>query len=145
MPTLDNARHERFAQELAKGKTQEEAYKEAGYKGDRTAASRLSTNVNVQARVAEIQNRAAIRTEITVAGLTERLLRIAEKGEQTYDAPMLSVARASIMDAAKLNGLVVDKLAATVTKRAVEMTEEELLAIASGSSAGATEAESGPH
>jgi phage terminase small subunit len=115
MPTLDNARHERFAQELAKGKTQEEAYKEAGYKGDRTAASRLSTNVNVQARVAEIQNRAAIRTEITVANITERLLNIAAKGETKEDAPMLSVARAALMDAAKLNGLVIDKSNTTLT------------------------------
>lgn len=115
MPTLDNARHERFAQELAKGKTQEEAYKEAGYKGDRTAASRLSTNVNLQARVAEIQNRAAIRTEITVAGITERLLNIAAKGETKEDAPMLSVARAALMDAAKLNGLVIDKSNTTLT------------------------------
>lgn len=30
MPVLDNAKHERFAQELAKGKTADEAYKEAG-------------------------------------------------------------------------------------------------------------------
>jgi phage terminase small subunit len=32
MSALDNPKHERFAQELAKGKSQVEAYAEAGYK-----------------------------------------------------------------------------------------------------------------
>jgi len=109
MPILQNARHERFAQALAKGLSQTEAYTEAGYVGDRTAASRLSTNVNVQQRVIELQERAAVRTEITVASITDRLLAIATKGEAATDAPMLSVARASLMDAAKLNGLVIDR------------------------------------
>ena len=47
MPVLKNARHERFAQALARGMTATEAYTTAGYKCDRTAASRLSTNVNI--------------------------------------------------------------------------------------------------
>lgn len=109
MPALDNAKHERFAQELAKGATADEAYQAAGYSENRGNASRLKANESVQARVAEIQERAAVRAEITVAELTKRLLSIAAKGERTDDAPMLSVARASLMDAAKLNGLVVDK------------------------------------
>lgn len=109
MPTLSNPKHERFAQELAKGKTADEAYVEAGYTANRGNASRLKANDDVSARVAEIQERAAVRAEITVAGITERLLKIAEKGEKSDEAPMLSVARASLMDAAKLNGLVVDK------------------------------------
>jgi hypothetical protein len=33
MDLLDNPKHERFAQELAKGKSATEAYKEAGYSG----------------------------------------------------------------------------------------------------------------
>lgn len=121
MPALANAKHERFAQLLAKGKTATEAYTEAGYAGDRTAASRLSTNVNIQTRLAELLERAAARTEITVASITERLLKIATKGEASADAPLLAVARASLMDAAKLNGLVVDKSAVAQT------TLEELL------------------
>lgn len=109
MPALANPKHELFAQELAQGKTATEAYTLAGYKGDRTAASRLSTNVNIQSRVAEIQSKAAVRAEITVAGLTEDLLRIARKGEDLAEASGLSVARGAIMDAAKLNGLLVDR------------------------------------
>lgn len=121
MPALKNTRHERFAQELAKGKSQAEAYRLAGYDGTAPAmeasASRLVRNVKVSARLAELQNKAAERTEITVAAITERLLAIATKAEKSGDASMLQAARASLMDAAKLNGLVVDKaeLAAAVS------------------------------
>ena len=109
MPVLGNAKHERFAQGLAKGISADEAYVEAGYKPHRGNASTLRANQNILARVAELQNKAAERTVLTVATLTERLLKIAEKGESAADAPLLSVARAALMDAAKLNGLIVEK------------------------------------
>lgn len=109
MPALTNAKHERFAQELAKGKTADEAYQEAGYAENRHNASRLKTNEHIGARVAELLEGAAARTEITVASITKRLLDIATVGEKSTEAPLLAVARASLMDAAKLNGLVVEK------------------------------------
>jgi len=109
MPALSNPKHERFAQALAKGLSQSEAYEEAGYKPSRSAAARLAADVNICERVSAIQNRAAKRTEISVASITERLLAIAAKAEKSGDAPMLQAARASLMDAAKLNGLVVEK------------------------------------
>jgi hypothetical protein len=115
MAALGNARHERFAQEIAKGTSSRDAYKVAGYETKSEAAtdanaSRLLSDAKVQARVSEIQERAATRTEITVAALTERLLAIATKAEGKDEAPMLSVARATLMDVAKLNGLNPDKL-----------------------------------
>jgi phage terminase small subunit len=110
---LKNARHEKFAQELAKGKSQAEAYKAAGYSvtGNvaEAAASRLLRDVNISERVGELKARAAERAVITVESLTQRLLNIAKKGEDANDAPLLSVARASLMDAAKLNGLIIDR------------------------------------
>lgn len=109
MPTLGNPKHERFAQELAKGRSQADAYEEAGYRPSRSAAARLAADVNICARLGEIQGRAAVRTEITVAAITDRLLAIALKAEGKDEASMLQVARASLMDAAKLNGLVIDK------------------------------------
>lgn len=109
MPALSNTRHERFAQALAKGSTADAAYVEAGYKANRGNAATLKANQSVEARVAEIVGKAAVRAEITVAGITDRLLKIAEKGEKSNDAAMLNVGRASLMDAAKLNGLVIDK------------------------------------
>ncbi len=56
---LKNTRHERFAQELAKGSTIIGAYEAAGYKPDPGAASRLSRNANVQARCEELKARIA--------------------------------------------------------------------------------------
>lgn len=109
MGALSNSRHERFAQALAKGLSQSEAYEDAGYKPSRSAAARLAADVNICERVSAIQNRAAERTEISVASITERLLAIATRAEKGGDAPMLQAARASLMDAAKLNGLVVEK------------------------------------
>lgn len=121
MPALENSRHERFAQGLAKGRSQSDAYTEAGYRESRSAAARLAADVNICARVSEIQERAATRTEISVASITERLLAIASKGEASDDAPMLQAARASLMDAAKLNGLVVDKSDAKVAATVQEV------------------------
>lgn len=112
MPALSNTRHERFAQELAKGKSQVEAYEAAGYKASRSAASRLAEDVNICERVAEIQERGAIRAEITVASLTAELQEIMRAAKlQNESAPHLGVARQSVMDIAKLNGLVIDKAA----------------------------------
>ena len=114
MTTLANHRHELFAQELAKGATQLEAYATAGYKAHESNAHRLSENDKVSQRVAELLGQAASRTVVTVASLTDRLLAIATKGEGAADAPLLAVARAALMDAAKLNGLIVDKTDASV-------------------------------
>lgn len=121
---LKNARHEKFAQELAKGKSQVQAYADAGYKPDDGASARLSGNVRVQERLDELKSLAAKRTVVTVENITQRLLKIAEKGEGAADAPLLSVARASLMDAAKLNGLIVDR--AKVGLDLSGATEEEL-------------------
>lgn len=132
MPTLENPKHERFAQELAKGRTQAEAYQTAGYKPSEPNASRLTSNDKVAARVAEIQERAAVRAEITVASITENLTRIAGKAEALTESSGLSVARAAWMDAAKLNGLVVDK------QMRAEASLEELLDRIDGATAGAS-------
>lgn len=85
MPALANARHERFAQELAKGKSATEAYAEAGYEESRSAASRLSANVNVQARVAELKERAAANVSLTREWVLEQLVDNAAKAKEAGD------------------------------------------------------------
>ncbi len=59
MPILKNQRHERFAQNIAQGKTLVDAYQEAGYDSEPLAASasasRLLSNAKVSARVEEIK------------------------------------------------------------------------------------------
>lgn len=119
---LANTRHERFAQELAKGLSQTEAYEAAGYKKSRSAAARLADDVSICARVNFLAERVAAKTEITAAQIAERLMRIADVAEKTgiavddetgeakeSSSKHLGVARAALMDVAKLNGLIVDK------------------------------------
>jgi phage terminase small subunit len=78
MPVLKNARWERFAQELAQGKTADEAYQLAGYAENRGNATRLKANESVAARVAELTERAADRAVVDKAWVLERLRQNAE-------------------------------------------------------------------
>lgn len=138
MPALDNPRHERFAQDLAKGKSAADAYVSAGYQESRSAASRLSTNVNVVARVAEIQDRSAIRTEITLQTL---MTEAAEIQAAAMKANQHSAAIAALTAKAKLAGLWIDK--AETTNRNIdanELSDADLADIATGGGAGASPA-----
>lgn len=114
MAALNNHRHEAFARELAKGAPASAAYKAAGYSATGNSAevnaSRLIRNTKVQARVKELQQLASTRTELTVAKLTEDLLRLAKAGEAFNTESGTNAARQCIMDAAKLNGMIVDKV-----------------------------------
>jgi len=109
---LQNIRHERFAQAIGQGKSQADAYVEAGYKAIPVTAKvngcKLLTNANIKARVKEIQERAAERTEITISSLSQELLKVAKKAERIDEPSGLSVWRLTIMDLAKLNGLITD-------------------------------------
>lgn len=82
MTVLSNPRHERFAQELAKGKTADEAYQLAGYQENRFNASRLKTNEHIKARVAELQARATEGVVLTKQWVLERLIENAERAMQ---------------------------------------------------------------
>ncbi|SOC45750.1 terminase small subunit [Rhizobium subbaraonis] len=123
MAVLKNARHERFAQAVAKGMSATEAYAEAGYKGDRTAASRLSTNVNVGQRVSELQAKTAKKVEITVDSLAaelEEARALAIKERQS------SAAVSATMGKAKLFGLGVENRRLSGTLQIVTITAEQL-------------------
>lgn len=106
MPALSNPKHERFAQELAKGKSQAEAYSAAGYAPSEPNASRLTRNDKIQTRVAEIQERGAIRSEITIASLMEEAAEIQAAAMKVNQH---SAAIAALTAKAKLAGLWVDK------------------------------------
>ena len=85
MPVLDNPMHEKFAQCLAKGMSNREAFAEAGFSsaglignsdatGADQAASRLKKRVSP--RVKEILNRAAKRAEISIESVLLELAKI---------------------------------------------------------------------
>lgn len=57
MPVLENPKHEVYAQHLAKGMKQQDAYAHAGYPSrNSSAASRLAKTPELQARVEEIKD-----------------------------------------------------------------------------------------
>ena len=87
MPLLRNPKHERFAQELAKGKSGAAAYRLAGYKGDRRDATKLRHSPDVARRLEEILasrdraetkavERTIERTAITKQRVIEELAKI---------------------------------------------------------------------
>jgi len=73
MPVLKNARHEKFAQAVAKGKTADEAYQDAGYKPNRGNAARMKANESIAARVDEITGKVNERVIDKLAITKERV------------------------------------------------------------------------
>lgn len=103
---LKNARHERFAQERAKGKSVDASYSAAGFKPHRGNAHRLSTNESVVARVTELQTRAAEKAEVTVADIARQL---DEDREFAKTCGQAGAAVSASLGKAKVLGLIVDR------------------------------------
>jgi phage terminase small subunit len=101
MGPLRNTKHERFAQELAEGKSMSEAYEAAGYKPNRSHASRLVAKGNIKGRVAELQDAAAAETQVTVESLINEAADIQERAPK---AGQYSAAIAALVAKAKLAG-----------------------------------------
>ena len=59
MPPLPNPRQEQFALGLAEGKSQSQAYADAGYSPSRSSAHRMRTYANIQERIDELQKSSA--------------------------------------------------------------------------------------
>lgn len=136
MPVLGNAKHERFAQELAKGKSQIEAHELAGYAPNDGNAAKLAARREVQDRVKEITGRAAKRAEVTIEGLIAEAQEIldAAKSDKQHSAAV-----SALTAKAKLAGLWVEK---TENKNrnvdADRLSDSELAAIAKGESGGSS-------
>ena len=106
MPILANSRHERFAQAVAAGHSASDAYEAAGYTPSRHHASRLATNGNVKARIAELQGKA---TERTIFDLQWLLDKAEEARAGAMQAKQHSAAVAAIREIGTLTGLRVEK------------------------------------
>jgi phage terminase small subunit len=136
MPILTNNRRERFCQGIAKGLSAVESYRRAGYKaqghGAEVSASQILTNLEVQGRIDELQQRAVLKHEITVDSLTRDLLFVRDNALRT-DQNAAAVAALTLL--AKIHGFLVDhktvdivhhKPARQPTKQ-LELTEDEWL------------------
>ncbi len=77
MGILQNARHERFAQNAVKGMSATEAYEKAGYQRNDGSAGRLHRNAQVKARVAELTAPAVAATEASVERTLKEVTRLA--------------------------------------------------------------------
>lgn len=99
-----------FAREYAIDKNATQAAIRAGY-SEATAkqqGSRLLTNVDVRAEIERTLAASALKVELTVASVSAKLLALAEKAESMDGPSAINVSRQCVMDAAKLNGLVVE-------------------------------------
>ncbi|GGD43371.1 terminase small subunit [Aureimonas glaciei] len=102
MPALSNPKHELFASSLAKGMSATDAYAKAGYKPNRSHASRLVANGNVRKRVAELQRRAAGRAKVTIQTIADQLDEDRNFAREQGNA---QAAMSATMNKAKLLGL----------------------------------------
>jgi hypothetical protein len=106
MPALSNQRHERFAQEIAQGTPQVEAYGKVGYKPVDANASRLINSDKVRTRIAELQGKAAQKLNVTIESLMQEADEIqrAAKADKQHSASV-----AAMTAKAKLAGLWVER------------------------------------
>lgn len=126
MPVLKNARHEAFAQALAKGKTAEKAYVEAGYKANRHNAAALAREEHISTRVAELQARVAKKVEVTVESLA---IELEEARSLALTEKQTSAAVSATMGKAKLFGLGSETRKLTGTIQVVTITAKQLDAL----------------
>lgn len=125
MPILQNTRHEKFAQLVASGKSADEAYQEAGYKRARQNAHRMMTNDDITSRIAELQNKAAEKHEITRDKITEMLLK---DWKAAHECKQIGAARAASESLGRLHGFYIEKRDDNVTFKDVTdkpMTADE--------------------
>ncbi len=126
MPVLRNARHEKFCQELAQGKSAAEAYVSAGFRPSRQNAGRLRTRDDINERTLELQCNAARSCEVSIQSILNELNEaIAVARERGQAQAMVS---ASSMKA-KLTGLMIDKQELRVSEGEFDesMSVEEIL------------------
>lgn len=104
---LKNQRQERFAQEVAKGKTADDAYAHAGYLPNRHNASRLKTNEHVAARIAYLQGKVAEKAVTTAADIIDQL---AEDRRFARELKSPAAAVSATMGQAKVLGLLKERV-----------------------------------
>lgn len=139
MPMLANQRHEEFARGLARGKTIDQAYQDAGFKPNRSNASRLNSNDSIQNRVAELQERAATNVVLSREWVLEQLIDNAMKAKLRNDG---SVANRALELLGKEIGMFVDRKEIRTgpldeaTPDELEQLREELVSLRTGRIAG---------
>ena len=112
MPVLRNVKHEKFAQEIAKGKTLEEAHRVAGYRADRRNAQHLRQRDDISRRIEELL---ANRDKIDVRA-TERAIERTAITKQRVIEELAKIGFANMADYTRLVG----------SERVVDLTDASL-------------------
>lgn len=76
---IKNQRRERFARELAAGKTAKDAYVAAGYSANDSNAAQLSKHPEIQQRLTEINSMATEHAVISKAWILNSLQEVAQR------------------------------------------------------------------
>lgn len=110
MPALDNPRWENFVLAHAKGMAAGRAYEAAGYKSKGNAsevsASQLLRKPQVAARLAELQEKAAVKTGVTLESLIQLGLELIADARKAED---FTAASATFERLAKISGHWIDR------------------------------------
>lgn len=124
MPVLANARHERFAVEVACGLPASAAYMEAGYQDNRGNACRMKAYEDVSQRIGEIQEEKARRVNLSRADLLEMMLDDRELARR--ESQSAAAIRASELLGRELAGLYTERRDVTQRDATVAMSDQEL-------------------
>jgi hypothetical protein len=133
MPALSNPRYELFAQGLALGKKQDDAYADAGYTRNKGNSSTLKNKPEVQNRVCELleqRSRAvtaktALEIEVTKDTLLTELedaRQVAIKNKQASAMVMATIGKA------RITGQIIDRREVGDAGAFDALTDEELVA-----------------
>ena len=117
MPILKNARHERFAELLASGRSATDAYEHAGYKRSHSNGPALAKTEEIRARVAQISAASLERERATAAAAAERavitrqrLIEMAlEARKGALEAKQYSAAVAATKEIGILSGIRIER------------------------------------
>jgi len=120
---LQNPRHERFAQEIAKAKTATAAMAAAGYTDPRNS-TRLMKNDEIRRRIDELKERGAARAEVSVASI---LGELEEARQLALKLGQASAAVAATMGKAKITGRIIDRREVGEAGAFDALTDEQLV------------------
>ena len=137
MPILKDPQHERFAQLRAEGVTIDQAYVDAGFRKNRSNASRLNSKEHIQERIKELQARIVEKHDVTMESILNELEEA--RALAMKDEKGASAAVSATMGKAKLCGLIVDKKEDVTARRTNEQIDARILELLGpGNERGAT-------
>ena len=137
MAALENARHEKFAQELAKGISQRKAYRAAFPRSEKwkdetvdAKASALAKNDKVLARVKELQELAASKAVMTATQRKEWLTQLINSEDEATPNKLKAVDILNKMDGeytekVQVNGNVNNPMAGLTTADLKKLIDSE--------------------